>query len=145
MSLWDWAVGIYQLPDVADACLALQDSHGQSVSLLLWSIWASPDAQTLEKGATFAREWDRAVLRSLRDVRRWLKTAHPMVDDTGRSELREEVVTAELLAERVLLETLEQLAARSPDDPLRSLTAASKVWGPAAPFDALQRLAVAVS
>lgn len=145
MNLWDWAVRTYQLPDVADACLALQDSHGQSVSLLLWAIWAAPDAEVLRQGAALAREWDGAVLRPLRDVRRWLKAAHPPIADTGRLELREEAVTTELLAERVLLETLETLGGRSQGDAMGSLTAASAAWSPPAPPEALQRLAVAVS
>ena len=32
MAIWEWALGAYARPDVSDACLALQDDHGQNVS-----------------------------------------------------------------------------------------------------------------
>ena len=41
MRLWDWAVAAYAAPDVAEACLLLQDRHEQNVPLLLWSAWVA--------------------------------------------------------------------------------------------------------
>ena len=37
MSLWDWTLKAYAQGGVPEACLALQDAHGQNTSLLLWS------------------------------------------------------------------------------------------------------------
>jgi uncharacterized protein (TIGR02444 family) len=138
LSLWDWAVETYGRPGVGEACLALQDSYGQNVSFLLWALWAGPDEAALARGVQAAREWDQAVLAPLRSVRRALKT-----DEA----LREDIKAAELKAERRLLEALEPLAKAAPDDALQALTAASTAWGSgaAAPRQALQRLATAVS
>ncbi|OZA82811.1 MAG: TIGR02444 family protein, partial [Caulobacter sp. 39-67-4] len=41
MTLWDWALQVYARQDVADACLSLQDAHGQNVPYLLWAAWAA--------------------------------------------------------------------------------------------------------
>ena len=40
MSLWEWALETYAHPGVADACLALQEIHGQNTSFLLWAVHA---------------------------------------------------------------------------------------------------------
>jgi len=135
LSLWDWAVVAYEQPDVAPACLALQDEHGQNVCYLLWALWAAPNDAALRSGAGPAREWEQVVLKPLRGVRRRLPAG----------ELRDDVKALELKAERSLLTSLEGLAQRSSGDSLDVLTRAVAIWGkPAAP-EALQRLAAAVS
>ena len=88
---------------------------------------------------------DGAFLQPLRGVRGGLAKAEPPVDDEARIELREEVIAAELLAERVLLETLETLGPPSKGDTLESLTAATGAWRHAAPQEALAELASAIS
>ena len=40
MGIWDWALEAYAQPGVPEACLALQDAHGQNTSLLLWAVYA---------------------------------------------------------------------------------------------------------
>lgn len=141
MRLWDWAVAAYDRPEVAEACLKLQDSHGQNVPFLLWALWARPDEATVKQGRQVARDWDRAVTGPLRAVRRELKGSAPHED------LRADIKAAELKAERALLEALEPLAKPTKGDALEALTVASTAWGAgaAAPTAALRRLAVAVS
>lgn len=141
MSLWDWAVSAYDRPPAAAACLALQDNHGQNVSLLLWALWARPDDATAKRGAQAAKEWDRTVLAPLRGVRRALKGS-----EAGET-LREDVKAAELKAERLLLEALEPLTSPSEREPIEALVSASTAWGAgaSAPRQALLRLADAVS
>lgn len=145
MSLWEWVLRFYQQPGVEDVCLTLQDRHGQNVSFLLWSVWGSPNRSALERGATIARGWEESVLQPMRSARRALAAPYPSVDDRHRVELREEVIAAELLAERVLLEALETLAAPATGDPLQSVTAAAEAWGRTAPREALQQLVAALS
>ncbi|HYG27258.1 MAG TPA: TIGR02444 family protein [Caulobacteraceae bacterium] len=135
MSLWDWAVEAYLREGVSEVCLALQDEHGQNVCYLLWAVWAAPDHPALLSGAGLAREWDSVVLKPLRGVRRRLPA----------SELREDLKTVELKAERALLEALEGVGAAGVGDPLESLERAVAIWGKPAPAPALQRLAEAVS
>jgi uncharacterized protein (TIGR02444 family) len=135
LSLWDWAVEAYLRPGVSEVCLSLQDEHDQNVCYLLWAVWAAPDNRALLSGAGLAREWDSVVLKPLRGVRRRLPA----------SELREDLKTVELKAERALLEALEGVAAAGAGDALDSLERAAAIWGRPAPREALQRLAEAVS
>jgi uncharacterized protein (TIGR02444 family) len=143
--LWDWTLAAYARPGAAEACLALQEEHGQNVCLLLWAVWAeTEDAALLARGADLARRWDAAAVQPLRAVRRALKAEVAPVTEDAREALRQEVRATELRAERVLLETLEALAARQAGTPaLAALKAASRAWGAPAPDVALAALAVA--
>ena len=147
MSLWGWSLEAYARPGVPEACLQLQDEHGQNTSVLLWAVWAEgADPATLQAAAAAGRTWDAAVLQPIRAVRRTLKTPFAAVDDGAREGLREDVKDAELRAERVLMEACEALSAhrRGGRPALAALQAASRAWGPAAPDEALARLACAL-
>ena len=146
MGIWDWALEAYALPGVPEACLALQDAHGQNTSLLLWAVYAEvKDPAVLVRAAEATRAWDRMALVPLRDVRRALKPPLPPFEDGARAALREDVKALELAAERLLLETLETLSAsRGGAHALDALQAASKAWGAPAPANALAALAAAL-
>ena len=146
MGIWDWALEAYGRPGVPEACLTLQDAHGQNTSLLLWAVWAEvADAALLARAAEATRAWDGKALTPLRDIRRALKAPHPPVADGAREDLREDVKAAELTAERILLETLAGLSHGKGGAPaLTALEAASAAWGNAAPADALAALAAAL-
>lgn len=152
MKLWDWAVAAYAAPDVADACLALQDHHEQNVPLLLWSTWVAatgrrPDAETIEAACDTARAWEGVAVAPLRSIRRTLKAPVPDIDDGPREAVRNRVKALELEAEKHLLEALEALAP-APDGPPRpaieGLTATTRVWSRITPRPALVRLADAL-
>lgn len=147
MSIWEWALEVYARPGAPEACLALQDEHGQNTPLLLWAVWAeTADPDLLARAVACARAWDAAAIRPLRAVRRGLKTPTPPVADALREGLREDVKAAELRAERALLETLADMTAhpRGGVHALDALRAASAAWGPAAPDEALAVLAEAL-
>ncbi len=40
---WDYSLGIYRKPGVADACIALQDEFGLDVNMLLACLWFSAE------------------------------------------------------------------------------------------------------
>ena len=147
MRLWDWAAAAYARRGVEAACLALQDEHGQSAPYLLWAAWAGvADAGVLARAADLARRWEAGVGAPLRTTRRTLKEPMAPVGEAARQVLREEVKAAELAAERVLLDTLEQLAPRGRAEDLPAvLAAACAAWGRPAPADALERLADALA
>jgi uncharacterized protein (TIGR02444 family) len=147
MSLWDWTLQAYARPGVPEACLALQDGHGQNTSLLLWAIWAeAADPALLARAADVARRWEALALNPIRSVRRALKPAFEGVDDGERETLREDVKAVELRAERVLMETLEAMTGdRGAAHALAALEAASAAWGTPAPPNALAALAAALS
>jgi uncharacterized protein (TIGR02444 family) len=147
MGLWDWTLEAYGQPGVPEACLTLQDEHGQMTSFLLWAVWAeTADAALLARAADIARRWDALALTPTRDVRRALKASFEGVADGAREGLREDIKAAELRAERVLMEALEAITPRQGGAPaLAALKAASAAWGNAAPDQALAHLAAALS
>lgn len=149
--LWDWVLDAYARPGAADAFLALQDEHRQSVPLLLWVIWAAehgrgPDTPALQDGAALARAWQTTLIGPVRELRRRLKQPVPDVAESDRGAIRAQVKTTELDAERRLLAALEPLAAprltpaptRTPAD--RLLTQASEVYGAPLPPSAFAPL-----
>lgn len=146
MDVWDWALAAYARPGVSDACLALQDAHGQNAPLLLWAVWAEArDPALLARAAAATRAWDAVAVSPLRTIRQALKAPQPPVADAAREALREEVKGAELRAERVLLETLAALGGRYGGAPaLEALDGASRAWGTPAPREALAALAAAL-
>jgi uncharacterized protein (TIGR02444 family) len=112
MRLWDWALDVYARQPVAEACLHLQDAHGQNVPYLLWAAWMAGEGRIadLKGSARIMRLWDAEVGAPLRGVRRALKPARPPVDEAAKEALREAVKAVELKGERVLMESLEALS-----------------------------------
>jgi uncharacterized protein (TIGR02444 family) len=143
MALWDWVLAAYQRPGVPETCLKLQDEYGQNTSVLLWAAWAKPtDPALLDRATTLARSWDETTLQPLRAVRRALQAPAPPVADAAREGLRGDVKAAELRAERVLVETLEDLSQGAPGgaSAQAGVMAAAAAWGRPAPADALAAL-----
>jgi uncharacterized protein (TIGR02444 family) len=144
--LWDWALRAYAGEGVAEACLALQDDHGQCVPLLLWAAWRGEASQAGE-AARIARDW-QAVILPLRAAQRRLKTEVSADDETERLALRAQVKAAELQAEKVLLARLAALSDgksmlnQEVATPLRATAAA---WGGPVPEEALARLVEALT
>ena len=131
MSAWAWMAEAYARPGVADACVDLQDTHGQCVPYLLWAAWAQPDDQALEAAAEMARRWEAEVLEPLRRVRRALKLPAAGLDSMGREALRAQVIAAEREAERLLVVGLA--GAGRDGDPAAALARAARAWGGAPP------------
>jgi uncharacterized protein (TIGR02444 family) len=153
MRLWDRVLGAYDLAEVAERVLKLQDEHGQCCSYLLWAAWAGEEGRPLEpalteKAAALARHWEIQALQPLRAARRGLKALARPIPDITRESLRARVKGEELDAERLLVEALEGMAGKprtqSPDVPA-ALRAAVAAWGEPAPDEALEALAAAFS
>jgi uncharacterized protein (TIGR02444 family) len=147
MRLWDWTVEAYGHPGVPDACLELQDRHGQNTSFLLWAVWAEAcEPPVLRAAAEAARAWETAAVAPLRAARRNMKGPKAPVDDAAREALREEVRALELAAERLLMETLETRTSprRTGVSTLEALRGAALAWGGPAPDEALRTLADAL-
>lgn len=146
MDIWDWALAAYGWPGVPEACLALQDDHGQNTCLLLWAAWAgASEPELLRRAAETARAWEAAAVLPLRQARRAIKAPQPGIADDAREALRTEVKACELHAERVLLQALAGLGGTGGGTPaLEALEAASAAWGPVAPRRVLADLAAAL-
>lgn len=143
MRFWHWALAAYARPGAAEACLRLQDAHGQNIPFLLWAAWARADEPALlARGAALARDWEACAVAPLRAVRRALKAPAGGIADADREGLRADVKAVELRAERVLMEALEPMAERKGGAPaLQALKAAAAAWGPPADEAALRALA----
>ncbi len=149
-AFWDWAVEAYARPGAAEACLALQDEHGQNVPLMLWVVWrcrtgTAPGPQALDSAAVTARAWDEVVIRPLRTVRRRLREPLEGPSAEAREAFRERVKALELEAERLLMEALEALdgarGAGAEDELLARAAASYGAPAPPAAFaDLLARL-----
>lgn len=152
-SLWDWAVEAYARPGVAERLIALQDTAGQNVPLLLWAAWnaatgRTSEAEALEAARDVARAWDEAAVSPLRAVRRRLKAPLPDLDPSARERIREAVKRVELEAEHALLDALAALApppSGRPRSPLESMAAVARAWNGRVPREALSDLAERLS
>lgn len=146
---WDWALAVYRCEGVSEACLTLQDVHGQNVPLLLWAAWTaatgrSLDEEIIEAACDAARAWDGAAIGPLRAIRRTLKSPIPDIGDAGRVALRDQVKAVELAAERALMADLESLlpgGGESPKSTLDALVVVARVWSRVVPRPALVALA----
>ncbi len=148
MRLWDWALEVYARQPVAEACLQLQDAHGQNVPYLLWAAWMADEGRVadLKHAAKLMRTWDAEVGSPLRGVRRALKPPRPPVDEVAKEALRDAVKAVELQGERVLMESLEALSGAPGDriPVLDGLVAAAEASGDPPRRSALEKLATAL-
>ena len=149
MRFWDWALEAYTRQPVAEACLSLQDAHGQNVPWLLWAAWMAGEGRSadLKDAARMIRAWDVEIGAPLRSVRRALKAPRPPVDETAKEALRDAVKAVELKGERVLMESLEALSGPpgAPVPILDGLVAATDASGDPTRRSALEKLADALA
>lgn len=123
-SFWDFSLRVYRLPHVGETCLALQNTYGLDVNVLLFACWHgrhfgpfSPG--TLQAALQFSTQWSTHVVKSLRHARNWMKSALAAQDSTlstlpGVTELREQIKAVELRGERLQQHALESLMRASP-------------------------------
>jgi uncharacterized protein (TIGR02444 family) len=150
VSLWDWAIEAYARRGVEELCLTLQDEHGQCLGYLLWAAWAARDGHRIDpsglvQAAALARDWEMAVLRPLRSVRRALKQPTPGMEAVSRDGLRDRIKAEELAAERLPLEAGTPIVGGEPLDLEPALRDAAAVWGPPPPRVLLEALSGAFS
>ena len=118
-SLWNFAVAIYQKNGVSAACLFLQESCDVDVPLLLCAGFLAIngkcfDSEILSSLQKETSPWQRDVVQSLRVVRQKLKSgSYPVQIDKGEA-LRLSVKAAELSAEKIQLNMMEDITAHVP-------------------------------
>jgi len=112
-AFWRFSLRFYALPDVAPACLELQDKAGVDVNLMLFLLFLADGKRTLTKtdvaqlDAAIAR-WRNDVVVPLRDLRRRLKSGIGDIPPAESDGLRNMVKRVELEAERLEQSRLER-------------------------------------
>jgi len=128
---WRFSLALYRRPDVANACLALQDRHGLDVNLLLFLLWLATSRRRLAAEAVRALDqrlsgWRSQVVVPLREMRRTLKSEAPLVDAGAAVAFRERVKALELEAERLQQEAMHALAGDLASEPTAAVEAAAR-------------------
>ncbi|MGF1454929.1 MAG: TIGR02444 family protein, partial [Alphaproteobacteria bacterium] len=100
-AFWRFSLETYARPGVAEAAIALQDTDGANVNLLLLCLWLAHEKGQSLTGDRLASlsealaAWSASVTAPLRSVRRSLKTPPPVVAD-GAAVLKAAVQALEL-------------------------------------------------
>ena len=114
-AFWRFSLRFYALPDVAPACLALQDEANVDVNLMLFLLFLAEsgraithdDVARLDAGIA---PWRSEVVEPLRALRRRLKSGIGDVPAAASEGLRNMVKKIELEAERLEQGRLENAA-----------------------------------
>ena len=115
-AFWQFSLAFYARPQVADACLELQDGAGVDVNVMFYLLFLATQNREVGRDDVARIEalvaaWREQVVLPLRNVRRGLKPGIPPCDRTDTEHFRSAVKRIELDAERIEQETLERLAA----------------------------------
>ncbi|MDP2126588.1 MAG: TIGR02444 family protein [Pseudohongiella sp.] len=123
MEIKTFAVAVYSIAGVAQACLTLQDRNNVDVPLLLFCGWYGASygrlsQQQLSQATEMSQQLGAYLINPLRGARRWMKTNRLISDNSGVDasdnvtgeqawdSLREQIKSAELKAELLLLDAL---------------------------------------
>jgi uncharacterized protein (TIGR02444 family) len=112
---WRFSLRFYRQPEVADACIRLQEEAGVDVNLLLFLLWHATHKRALSAAevADLDRRigpWRDATVIPLRAVRRALKSPQGLVAPATAELFRTRIKAAELEAERLQQEAMYEPA-----------------------------------
>lgn len=116
---WRFSLHFYRQTGVSDACIALQDTCGVDVNLLLYLFWLASEGRLLgadevKKLDDKVRTWRELTIMPIRDARRRLKGAPTLVESGKQEAFRNKVKAVELEAERLQQEALYQFTRSGP-------------------------------
>src|SRR5580700_142690 len=128
---WRFSLKFYRQAGVSDACIALQDSLGIDVNLLLFLFWLASDDRKLSSDEVKmlddnVRDWRTLTIVPIRDARRKLKGAVTLVEPGRQEAFRNKVKAVELEAERLQQEALYEFSRSGPLGTAAAATAAAR-------------------
>jgi uncharacterized protein (TIGR02444 family) len=139
---WRFSVSFYSVPQVADACLDLQDEAGADVNLVMFLLWNATHNRKFSAADIAALdrrfgEWRDIAVIPLRTLRRALKSPPDAIEPAKAEKFRTRIKGVELEAERLQQEALYEMApllkleqASSPAEAAGASIAAYETLGP---------------
>ena len=114
-AFWRFSLGFYAIPDVAPACLALQDEANVDVNLMLFLLFLADQGRAVTRDDVARLDasiapWRAEIVEPLRALRRRLKTGVGDVPPATSETLRNMVKKVELESERLEQARLENEA-----------------------------------
>jgi uncharacterized protein (TIGR02444 family) len=127
---WRFSIGFYRDPQVAAACIELQDQAGVDVNILMFLLWSATLNRILPKASVEDLErwigaWREASVVPLRALRRALKSPPPVIEAGAAEAFRTRIKAVELEAERLQQHTMYGLADALPFEHAAAPTAAA--------------------
>jgi uncharacterized protein (TIGR02444 family) len=112
---WTFSLSFYRQSGVSEACLDLQDRCGVDVNIVLFLLWTATLRRRLQASETRAladkvRAWQNDVVVPIRNLRRFLKTPPPLLDEGTTELFRTKIKAVELESERLQQEAMFSLA-----------------------------------
>lgn len=104
---WAFALDIYARPQVADACLKLQNEAGVDVMMFLMVAYAAVRHRILLTSSEIreldeaCRPWREQIVRPIRAIRSGLKSGPSPAPNNETEQFRSKVKAVELAAERL--------------------------------------------
>lgn len=121
-NFWEFSLELYNSTEVSAACLELQNQHGMDVNLLLLCCWYGArvgelSETSLSQSLAYSKQWAEQVVKPLRQTRIWMKSNLPADQNqhVGFQEVRNEIKTVELRAEKHQQFALEMIAMSQPN------------------------------
>jgi uncharacterized protein (TIGR02444 family) len=156
---WRFSLRFYRQPEVADACITLQEKAGVDVNLLLFLLWHATQKRALSQADVAELErrigaWRNTTVIPLRTMRRALKSPPTLVAGASAELFRTKIKAIELEAERLQQEAMHGLAcpsllgreASSLEEAARANVAAyAAMYGAAFPQPAIETLLAALT
>ena len=159
--IWDFVLAYYGQKGFSEAAIALQDSSGVDVNMILFLMWlaaqrkALPAADIKALGET-SHNWQKSVVVPIRAVRRLLKENAPLVEQEAALAYRKKVQALEIEGEQLQLnamatasQTLKPVTGSSSEqaarDNLAAFSAATGVTIPSASIDTFLRALAGVT
>ncbi len=112
---WRFSLRFYGRPNVADACLALQDVAAADVNVVLFLLFAAEQkrrlcADEIARLDSAVAQWRDTVIRPLRALRRALKPGIDFVPGAISEGFRAQIKRLELESEQIEQHRLEHFA-----------------------------------
>ena len=114
-AFWRFSLAVYDHSEVAQECLALQDTYGIDVNILLFCAWLGTRSialkrEDIEAASRAVVAWQDDVVRPLRTVRRRMKTL--FTDDEVRTGIKNVEIRAEQIEQAMLFAYSQGLPSR---------------------------------